>query len=349
MREGHSTLIETYAYARAGLLGNPSDGYFGKTIALIARNFRARVLLYPSARLEIRPSKADMPVFENLDDLYQTTRWRGYYGGIRIIQALIVRFIDYCRDQGIPLEDRNFTIEYESTIPLRLGMGGSSSIIIAALRALCQYFDVDIPAPIQAKLALETETRELGVPAGPQDRVIQVYEGVVYMDFQKELMESRGYGQYERLDPALLPNVYLAYRTSMSEGTEVFHNNVRERWRNGDPEVVDAMHTWASYAEDGRQAMLERDYAALDRLIDANFDLRARLYRISKGNLDMIQAARALGASANFAGSGGAIVGRYQDEATFERLVAAMDAIDVAVVKPAIEPMRPFPQEVSKI
>ena len=44
-------MIETYAYARAGLLGNPSDGYFGKTIAILVRNFRARVLLYPSARL----------------------------------------------------------------------------------------------------------------------------------------------------------------------------------------------------------------------------------------------------------------------------------------------------------
>src|SRR4051795_9329966 len=116
-------MIETYAYARAGLLGNPSDGYYGKTIALLVRNFRARVLLSPSARLEIRPSKADMPVFESLDELYSLTRWRGYYGGIRIIQALIVRFMDYCMEQGIPLDNRNFTIEYESTIPLRLGMG----------------------------------------------------------------------------------------------------------------------------------------------------------------------------------------------------------------------------------
>ena len=82
-------MIETYAFARAGLLGNPSDGYFGKTIALVARNFRARVLLYPSARLEIKASKADMPAFESLEDLYATTRWRGYYGGIRIIQALV--------------------------------------------------------------------------------------------------------------------------------------------------------------------------------------------------------------------------------------------------------------------
>ena len=329
-------MIETYAYARAGLLGNPSDGYFGKTISFLVRNFRARVLLYPSARLEIRPSKADMPVFESLSDLYVVTRWRGYYGGIRVIQALLVRFMDYCAASGIELVNRNFTIEYESTIPLRLGMGGSSSIITAALRALCQYFSIDIPLPVQAQLVLETETRELGVPAGPQDRVIQVYEGLVYMDFARELMERDGYGAYERMDPALLPNMYLAYRTTLSEGTEVFHNNVRERWRAGDALVVDAMRTWADYAERGRSALLQRDYATLDRLIDANYDLRARIYKIGEGNVEMIETARRAGCSANFAGSGGAIVGTCADEAAYRRLVAAMRPIGVAVVKPQV-------------
>lgn len=329
-------MIETYAYARAGLLGNPSDGYYGKTIALLCRNFRARVLLYPSARLEIRPSKADMPVFESLGDLYSTTRWRGYYGGIRIIQALLVRFMDYCAEQGIELENRNFTIEYESTIPLRLGLGGSSSIITAALRAVSRYFQVEIPRPVQARLVLETETRELGVPAGPQDRVIQVYEGLVYMDFAKDLMDRQGHGHYESLDPSLLPNIYLAYRTSLSEGTEVFHNDVRERWRRRDPEIVQAMATWAGYAEQGKQALMERDYATLNRLIDANFDLRAQLYRISDGNLEMIRAARGVGATANFAGSGGAIVGVYEDDAMFGKLTDAMRSIGVAVLKPAV-------------
>src|SRR5260370_10914817 len=171
-----------------------------------------------------------MPVFESLDDLYATTRWRGYYGGIRIIQALIVRFMDYCREKGVELENRNFTIEYESTIPLRLGMGGSSSIITAALRALCQYFHVEIPLPVQANLVLETETKELAVPAGLQDRVIQVYEGLVYMDFSKQLIDTQGYGNYEPLNPGLLPTVILAYPISFSEGPDAFHTNVRERW-----------------------------------------------------------------------------------------------------------------------
>lgn len=329
-------MIETYAYARAGLLGNPSDGYFGRTIAFLVKNFRARVLVYPSARLEIKPSKADMPVFESIDDLYATTRWRGYYGGIRILQALIVRLMDYCRTQGIELPNRNFTIEYESTIPLRLGMGGSSSIIIAALRALCQYYGIEIPLPVQARIALETETRELGVAAGPQDRVIQVYEGMVYMDFQRELMESRGYGEYERLDPSLVPNLYVAYRTSLSEGTEVFHNNIRDRWNRGDEKVVNAMRQWGEIALQGREAILAKDFGRLHQLINDNFDLRTTIYQIDKGNLEMIHAARSVGACSHFSGSGGAISGLYQDEAMFERLVEVMKPLGVAVIKPQI-------------
>jgi glucuronokinase len=329
-------VIETYGYARAGMLGNPSDGYFGKTIAFAMSNWRARVLIYPSGRLEIKPSKADLPVFENLDDLYKITRWRGYYGGIRIIQALVVRFIEYCRGRGIELPDRNFTLEYESTIPQRLGLGGSSAIITASLRALCAYYEVEIPLQTFANLVLETETRELNVPAGLQDRVIQAYHGVVYMDFSRDLMDSRGYGEYERLDSALLPNLYVAARTSLSEGTEVFHNNLRERWLRGDPEVVGAMRTWAGYAEEGRACLLKRDYRRLGELIDANFDLRARIYRIDPGNIEMVQTARRAGATSSFAGSGGAIVGTYEDDDMFARLTESLRPLGITVIRPKI-------------
>jgi len=329
-------LTRRIGYARAGLLGNPSDGYYGKTISFAMSNFRARVLLYPSGRLEIKPSKADLPIFENLDDLYRITRWRGYYGGIRIIQALIVRFVDYCRQNHIEIEDRNFTLEYESNIPQRLGLGGSSAIITASLRALCQYYGLDIPLPVQANLVLETETLELNVPAGLQDRVIQAYQGLVYMDFSRELMTARGYGEYERLDPSLLPKVYVACRTSLSEGTEVFHGNLRERWRRGDADVVEAMRTWASYAEQGRDCLLRRDYQRLGELIDANFDLRAGIYQIDRGNLEMVRTAREAGATANFAGSGGAIVGTYADEGMLAQLRERMKRIGVEVIIPKI-------------
>jgi glucuronokinase len=100
------------------------------------------------------------------------------------------------------------------------------------------------------------------------------------------------------------------------------------------------MKTWANYAERGRTALLERDGVTLARVIDANFDLRAKLYHIARENLEMIETARAQGASANFAGSGGAIVGTYDDESMYQRIEDAMRRIGVGVIKPVVQAER---------
>ena len=81
-----------------------------------------------------------------------------------------------------------------------------------------------------------------------------------------------------------------------------------------------------------------RDHETLGSLINANFDLRAKVYRISAGNLEMIETARGVGATSQFAGSGGAIVGTYRDEQMFGDLVAAMRRIGVEVLKPQVLP-----------
>jgi glucuronokinase len=52
--------------------------------------------------------------------------------------------------------------------------------------------------------------------------------------------------------------------------------------------------------------------------------------------VEMVEAARACGASAKFAGSGGAIVGFYTDEAMFERLAAALSGLQCRVLKPEV-------------
>ena len=37
---------------------------------------------------------------------------------------------------------------------------------------------------------------ELNINAGLQDRVVQVYEGLVYMDFSRDVIKSKGHGEY---------------------------------------------------------------------------------------------------------------------------------------------------------
>lgn len=329
-------IIRTQAFARAGLVGNPSDGYHGKTISFVIRNFRAEVTLYETPELEIQPNSRDQSTFDSIDGLAADVRKFGYYGGIRLLKATIKRFHDHCREEGLALHNRNFTLRYHTNIPSQVGLAGSSAIITACLRALMEFYEVTIPKHVQPNLILSVETRELGIPAGLQDRVIQVYEGLVYMDFAREVMKRQGHGRYEELDPRRLPPLYIAYRRDLAEGTEVFHNDIRTRFKQGERAVVDAMTYWAGLADQVREHLLQGNVAAIGPLLDANFDKRREIYQISEGNLRMVEVARSCGASAKFTGSGGAIVGTYPDETAFVQLRERLGALGVEALKPVI-------------
>lgn len=330
-------MIRKKSYARAGLVGNPSDGYFGKTISFIVKNFEAEVILYESPELEILPAARDHSIFPGgIGELAQDVRFFGYYGGIRLLKATVKRFNDYCLKAGHELHERNFTLRYSSNIPSQVGMAGSSAIITACLRSLMDFYDVDIPRGIQPNLILSVENDELGIPAGLQDRVIQVFEGLVFMDFNREVMEKQGYGIYEELSPDLLPPLYVAYTTELSEGTEVFHNDIRGRFKRGEKKVLDAMEEWAGLAEQVRGRILAGNGETIGELLNANFDLRRKLYQMSDGNIRMVEEARSCGASAKFTGSGGAIVGTYEGDAMFNKLKARLEPLGMSVLKPEI-------------
>jgi len=328
---------EAVVYARAGLMGNPSDGYYGKTLSVAIRNFAARVSLYEHPELEIVPSFQDRSIYPGMRELAEDVRRNGYYGGIRLMKAAIKRFYDYCVRHDIPLDNRNFSIRYRSTIPRRLGLAGSSALVTATMRCLMEFYEVDIPKPILPGLILEVETEELGIAAGLQDRVIQVYGGLVFMDFSRDLMERQGYGNYEELDPALLPPLFLAYRTELGEGSEVVHNNIRQRWLDGDPEVHQAMRDFAEYAQQARDLLVAGRGMEIGPLMDRNFERRRSIMKLDPGNIEMVEIARSVGAHAKFAGSGGAIVGMYYDEDMFKRLRAAMEARGITVIRPDID------------
>lgn len=329
-------IIQNKAYARAGLIGNPSDGYFGKTISFIIKNFSAKVTLYESPRLTILPQRCDRLEFVNFDELLDDVQVHGYYGGVRLIKAAIKRFGDYCGQIGRRI-DRNFTLEYDTDIPIRVGLAGSSAIVTATLRALMEFFGVQIPTPVLPGIILSVELDELKIGAGLQDRVVQVYEGLVFMDFDKERMGRDGFGLYEPMDPTLLPPLFVAYHDSLAEGTEVTHNDLRSRFNRGEPQVLDAIKRWAELAQQAHDQLLAGRGREIGPLMDANFDLRASLLQISPGNRRLVETGRRLGAAVKFAGSGGAVVGCYDgDPERLERLAAAYAGMGAKLIVPQI-------------
>ena len=330
-------IIETRAYARAGLLGNPSDGYFGKTLSIIVRNFGAHVSLYETPELQIVAQKQDKNIFRNIHQLVENVNSTGYYGGDRLVKATIVKFAEYCTNEGIKVQNKNFSVRYDSSVPRQVGLAGSSAIITATLRALCKFYEVEIPKPVFPNLVLSAEVDELNINAGLQDRVIQTYEGCVYMDFERSIMEQQGHGNYTSLDPTLLRNIYIAYKVDLGKTSSgMVFNDVKSRFEKGDPLVVDTLNEMADLAKQGKEAIEKQEFDALSELMNTNFDLRTKIMNISDSNMELVQTARDCGASAKFTGSGGSIIGYYPNEEVLKSLLIRLREINARVIKPFI-------------
>jgi hypothetical protein len=214
------------SYARVGLIGNPSDGFYGKTISFLVKNFYAEISIIPHSDPKNEQILIDDFVsFSCSNSVLSCIKRNGYDGVSRLLLSTLVVFYNYT----INYEKckQGFTIHYETNIPRQVGLSGSSAIVVGLLKALILYYKIEIPLEIQANLALSAEQDELNIAAGLQDRVIQTFGGLLYMDFNKQTMTKRGFGIYEPLDIKKLPNLWIAYCSNPKESGKV-HSNVRQ-------------------------------------------------------------------------------------------------------------------------
>jgi len=261
------------APARAALAGNPSDGYGGAVLAVAVEAFAAEAVV--------------------VADCSPNT------GGSALVDATVRRF---CREFLPGQEPGANRVEWSTTIPRSVGLGGSSAIVLAVLRALSELHDVSLEADALAELALSIEVDDLGIAAGMQDRVAQSYAGVTFMEFGADPP------RYERLQGASLPPLLLAWRADAAGSSGTVHGDLRSRHRRDDPVVLESIAELGSLARRARAAALAGDGAELARCADRSFDARARMLELDPRHVEMIELARRHGAGANYTGSGGAVI-----------------------------------------
>src|SRR5204863_6830354 len=107
-------------------------------------------------------------------------------------------------------------------------------------------------------------------------------------------------------------------------------------YNRGDPVVLAAMQKYRELTDQGRAALMGGDWETLAAVMNANFDLRRTIMNVAPENLRMVEVARSTGASAKFAGSGGAIIGLYKDGRQYQDLVDALYNIRCTVLRPLI-------------
>lgn len=268
-------------------------------MAFTFEDFLTRVKLEPADSLVLVPGEGPpVPVGDCLDP--------GDHGaGAELLAAAVRRFAGARPELGLGdgagLRAR---LTFSTDVPRQAGLSGSSAIVIAALRALAGAFEVELDPYLVSELALAAEVEDLGIVAGPQDRVVQAYEGLVGMDFTRERAPS----SYERLDPDLLPPLILAWNEAPGMDSGATHHDVYQRWKAGDSAVVAAMEEYPDLVSRGLAALRAGDRNALADLVDENFDRRAALFPVSDSDRELVQLGRSMGAGVKFCGSGGSVL-----------------------------------------
>ncbi len=307
--------IVEHGYARVGLLGNPSDGYGGRCLAFTFEDFRAAVTL------------RDLDAGDDESFVVRSG------AGAELLRAAARRFA-VARPGA--LAGASVELSFATKIPRQVGLAGSSAIIIAALRALARRGSVSIAPDELAAIALAAETEEVGNAAGPMDRVIQSHEGFMDMDFQ----EPRAAARDRRLDPALLPPLFVAWNPRGGERSGIVHDEVRRRFERGEPAVRSAMAEFPRIAAEGVDALESGDLARFRALVDRNFDLRATIWTLAPADRELVAIGRAAGAAVKFAGSGGAVVGVLASSDRFDAVRTAYAARGYPTLRPRVGPAR---------
>src|SRR5262245_48035192 len=147
--------VTVTAYARAGLLGNPSDIYGGRVIAFTFRNFAARVLVEPAERIALGGAVAA----DDLQDAIAVGLARRCGEGA-LLAAALKQLTDHAPRLLEPSQGDargGFCITVTTDIPRQVGLAGSSAIVVAVLRALAGWFAVALDGATLAGLALQAE------------------------------------------------------------------------------------------------------------------------------------------------------------------------------------------------
>ena len=316
------------APGRAGIIGNPTDMYGGAVLSC-SMGLRARVTVRTATEL----------VLETRDEQCRVATRRDLHPrGDQFDLARAV--LDYLRLPPLACH-----VQYDSEIPMRSGMAGSTALLVALLKALSVWQGEKMNLYRLAERARYVELNYLKVVCGYQDAYMCTFGGLNYMDFGGKQFyrqaESELFATVESLGVHVSGLPFVLGFTGVQHASSAVHKPLRERWLDGEPAVVAGYKRITEIARMGKKAMILEDWPMLGRLMNDNHAIQRGLGGSGESNERLIQAALeagALGAKLAGAGDGGTIIALWPWPDANRLEEALIKAGASAIYRPEIGP-----------
>jgi galactokinase/mevalonate kinase-like predicted kinase len=234
-------------------------------------------------------------------------------------------------------------LSYESEIPMRSGLAGSTALTVALLQSILVWQGEHNNRYQLAERARHIELNNLKVVCGYQDACMCTFGGLNYMDF-------RGKQFYRRVEAELFATIepladfvpelpFVLAHTGVQHASSAVHKPIRERWLEGEPAVVEGYRRITEIARMGKKAVIVADWPTLGRLMNENHAIQRILGGSGASNEQLISAALgagALGAKLAGAGDGGTIIALWPRPDASPLEEALLEAGASAIYRPEV-------------
>jgi D-glycero-alpha-D-manno-heptose-7-phosphate kinase len=225
----------------------------------------------------------------------------------RDLQLLLGTYLRICRDF---LDDKRPAIRLRSfsDAPPGSGLGSSSTMVVALVAALAEYFGLALGEYEIARLAYEIERQDLALAGGKQDQYAAAFGGFNFMEFHADDRVIVNPLRVKDWVVAELEASLLLYFTGVSrESARIIDEQARNA-KAGTAAPLEAMHQLKAEAVAMKESLLRGDLAAFARTMQAGWEAKKQMAAcITNPMIDAVETvARAHGATATkVSGAGG--------------------------------------------
>lgn len=266
-------IIRSKAPLRLGLAGGGSDvspysDLYGGIILNATINLYAYCTIEETTDDAITVESYDGDCFEQ----YALARELEIDGKASLLKGTYNRVM---RDFDLPLKACRITTYNDA--PAGSGLGTSSTMVVAILKAFVEWYSLPLGDYEIARLAYEIERKDLQLSGGKQDQYAATFGGFNYMEFLKDDMVIVNPLKVKRWIIDEMEASIVLYFTGRSRSSAAIIDEQKKNTSSGNTRSIEAMHRIKQSAVDMKLAVLKGDMKEFARILGQGWEDKKKM------------------------------------------------------------------------
>ena len=211
----------------------------------------------------------------------------------------------------MPLQ--GFRITTYNDAPAGSGLGTSSTMVVAIVKAFAEWMSLPLGDYEIARLAYEVERKDLGLAGGKQDQYAASFGGFNFMEFLQNDMVIVNPLKVKRWIVDELESSLVLFFTGKSRSSAAIISEQQKNTSSGNKDAVEAMHRIKQSAVEMKNAILKGDIEEVARIMGQAWEDKKKMATsitnpVIQEAMDTALASGALAGKVSGAGGGGFIM-----------------------------------------